>query len=137
MRKNLSRLTGAFLRLALSVRFGYGGLHLTSVARVLPEGKEFKSSYKRLSRFRECKYFDPSSLAEWLLALIVGRKPPLWVIVLVDQTTIDGGELVNAAIPLEGRAVSVAWIDFAYPWTTLTRPSQNTIERYGAMPAWS
>ena len=31
--KNLARLTRAFLRLALRVRFSYGGLHLTSVAR--------------------------------------------------------------------------------------------------------
>jgi len=53
VRKNLSRLTCAFLQLALSVRFGYGGLHLTSVARVLPGGKKFKSSYKWLSRFPE------------------------------------------------------------------------------------
>jgi hypothetical protein len=45
VRKNLSRLTCAFLRLALSVRFGYGGLHLTSAARVLPQGVKFKSSY--------------------------------------------------------------------------------------------
>ena len=28
----------------------------------------------------------------------------------------------------------MAWIDFAYPWTTLTPPSQNTIERY--LPSW-
>jgi hypothetical protein len=35
VRKNLARLTVAFLDLAISVRFGYGGLHLTSVARVL------------------------------------------------------------------------------------------------------
>ena len=39
VRKNLARLTCAFLYLAWSVRFGYGGLHLTSIARVLPEGK--------------------------------------------------------------------------------------------------
>jgi len=44
VRKNLSRLTCAFLQLALSVRFGYGALHLTSIARVLPEGRKFKSS---------------------------------------------------------------------------------------------
>jgi len=50
--------------------------------------------------------------------------------VLVDQTTIDGVQVVNAAIPLEGRAVPVAWIDFEYPWKTLAPPSQNTIERY-------
>src|SRR2546429_187070 len=130
VRKNLTRLTCAFLRLALSVRFGYGGLHLTSVARVLPQGVNFKSSYKWLSRFLKCKYFDPSSLAECMLALILGRKPPPWVIVLVDQTTIDGVEVVNAAIPLEGRAVPVAWIDFEYPWKTLAPASQNTIERY-------
>ena len=46
VRKNLARLTCAFLHLAWSIRFGYGGLHLTSIARVLPEGKKFKSSYK-------------------------------------------------------------------------------------------
>jgi len=28
VRRNLARLTSAFLRLAVSVRFGYGGLHL-------------------------------------------------------------------------------------------------------------
>jgi hypothetical protein len=130
VRKNLTRLTSAFLRLALSVRFGYGGLHLTSVARVLPEGRKFKSSYKWLGRFLQCKYFDPSSLAECMLALILGEKPPPWVIVLVDQTTVDGVQVVNAAIPFQGRAVPVAWVDFEYPWKTLAPPSQNTVERY-------
>jgi hypothetical protein len=130
VRKNLTRLTCAFLRLALSVRFGYGGLHLTSVARVLPEGKKFKSSYKWLGRFLRCKYFDPSSLAECMLALMLGEKPPPWVVVLVDQTTVDGVEVVSAAIPFQGRAVPVAWVDFEYPWKTLTPPSQNTMERY-------
>ncbi|HVO82157.1 MAG TPA: transposase [Terriglobales bacterium] len=130
VRKNLTRLTSAFLRLALSVRFGYGGLHLTSVARVLPEGKKFKRSYKWLGRFLQCKYFDPSSLAECMLALMLGETPPPWVIVLVDQTTIDGVQVVNAAIPFQGRAVPVAWVDFEYPWKTLTPPSQNTVERY-------
>jgi hypothetical protein len=130
VRKNLTRLTCAFLRLALSVRFGYGGLHLTSVARVLPEGKKFKSSYKWLSRFLKCKYFDPSSLAECMLALVLGEQPPPWVIVLVDQTAVDGVQVVNAAIPFRGRAVPVAWVDFEYPWKTLNPPSQNTLERY-------
>jgi len=129
VRKNLARLTTAFLSLALSVRFGYGGLHLTSVARALPDGGKFKSRYKWLSRFLKCKCFDPSSLAESMLALILGQRPPGWVIVLIDQTTVDGVEVVNAAIPLQGRAVPVAWVDFQYPWQTLTPPSQNTIER--------
>lgn len=130
VRKNLTRLTCAFLRLALSVRFGYGGLHLTSVARVLPQGVKFKSSYKWLTRFLQCKYFDPASLAECMLALMLGEKPPPWVIVLVDQTTVDGVQVVNAAIPFQGRAVPVAWVDFEYPWKTLTPPSQNTLERW-------
>jgi hypothetical protein len=129
-RKNLARLTGAFLRLALSVRFGYGGLHWTSVARVLPEGRKFKSSYKWLGRFLQCKYFDPSSLAECMLALILGEKPPPWVIVLVDQTTVDGVQVINAALPFQGRAVPVAWVDFEYPWKTLAPPSRNTVARY-------
>jgi len=130
VRKNLTRLTCAFLRLAVSVRFGYGGRHLTSVARVLPEGKKFKSSYKWLGRFLRCKYFDPSSLAGCLFALILGKAPPPWVIVLLDQTTVDGVEVVNAALPFQGRAVPVAWVDFEYPGKTLTPPSPSTIERY-------
>jgi hypothetical protein len=130
VRKNLARLTCAFLHLAWSIRFGYGGLHLTSIARVLPQGKKFKSSYKWLSRFLKCKYFDASSLAECMLAVILGNKPPGWVIVLVDQTTVNGVEVVNAAIPFQGRAVPVAWVDFEYPWKTVDPASQNTIERY-------
>src|SRR2546429_1938081 len=114
VRKNLARLTCAFLHLAWSIRFGYGGLHLTSIARVLPQGKKFKSSYKWLSRFLKCKYFDASSLAECMLAVILGQKPPSWVMVLVDQTTVNGVELVNAATPFQGRAVPVAWVDFEY-----------------------
>ena len=102
VRKNLARLTCAFLHLARSIRFGYGGLHLTSIARVLPQGKKFKSSYKWLARFLKCKYFDASSLAECMLAVILGQKPPSWVIVLVDQTTVNGVEVVNAAIPFQG-----------------------------------
>jgi hypothetical protein len=130
VRKNLTRLTCAFLRLALSVRFGYGGLHLTSVARSLEEHLKFKCAYKWLSRFLKCKYFDPCSLAECMLTLVLGQKPPVWVIVLVDQTTLNGVQLVSAAIPFQGRAVPVAWVDFEYPWKTLHPPSQNTMERY-------
>jgi len=128
VRKNLARLTLAFLDLALSVRFGYGGLHLTSVARVLSDKVKYKNRYKWLSRFLQCKYFDPSSLAECMLRLVLGDKPPPWVIVLVDQTTIDGVEVVSAALPLAGRAVPVAWVDFQYPWTSLRPPSQNFVE---------
>jgi hypothetical protein len=128
VRKNLARLTLAFLDLALSVRFGYGGLHLTSVARVLSDKVKYKNRYKWLSRFLRCKYFDPSSLAECMLRLVLGDKPPPWVIVLVDQTSIDGVEVVSAALPLAGRAVPVAWVDFQYPWTSLRPPSQNFVE---------
>jgi hypothetical protein len=38
VRKNLTRLTCAFLRLALSVRFGYGGLHLPLSPASCPKG---------------------------------------------------------------------------------------------------
>src|SRR2546429_1037486 len=65
-----------------------------------------------------------------MLAVILGNKPPGWVIVLVDQTTVNGVEVVNAAIPFQGRAVPVAWVDFEYPWKTVDPASQNTIERY-------
>lgn len=44
VRRNLARLTAAFLRLTASVRFGYGGLHLAAVARLLPQGTTFKSN---------------------------------------------------------------------------------------------
>src|SRR5260370_286465 len=111
VRKNLARLTCAFLHLAWSIRFGYGGLHLTSIARVLPQGKKFKSSYKWLSRFLKCKYFDASSLAECMLAVIFGNKPPGLGIVLVDQTTRNCVEGVHAAIPFQSRALPCAPVD--------------------------
>lgn len=134
VRRNLTRLTAAFLRLAVSVRFGYGGLHLTSIARALPAGTTFKSNYKWLTRFLKNRYFDPASLAEGMLALTLGRPTPRWTLVLFDQTTINGVQVVNAAIPFEGRAVPVAWVDFEYPWTTLRPASQNLAERY--LLAW-
>jgi hypothetical protein len=65
-----------------------------------------------------------------MLAVILGKKPPPWVIVLVDQTTVNGIEVVNAAVPFQGRAVPVAWVDFEYPWKKVFPASQNTIERY-------
>jgi hypothetical protein len=130
VRKNLARLAAAFLDLALSVRFGYGGLHLTSGARTPPENSTFKSRYMWLSRFLKCKHFDPSSLAECMLRLILGRRPSPWGLVLIDQTTVDGVEVVNAALPLAGRAVPVAWVDFEYPWTSARPPSQNFVELY-------
>src|SRR5947199_10487227 len=80
VRKNLTRVTCAFLRLALSVRFGYGRLHLTSVARVLPQRVNFKCCHKWLSRFLKCKYLYHSSLYDCLLASIYGRMPPPWMI---------------------------------------------------------
>jgi len=60
----------------LSVRFGYGGLHLTSVARALPEGGKFKSRYKWPSRFLPCQDFDPASLAEGLRGLHLQAQKP-------------------------------------------------------------
>lgn len=47
---------------------------------------------------------------------------------LVDQTALDGVQVVSAALPLAGRAVPVAWVDFQYPWTSLRPPSQNFVE---------
>lgn len=58
------------------------------------------------------------------------RAAARWVIVLVDQTSVNGVEVVNAAIPFQGRAVPVAWVDFEYSWQKVEPPSQNTIERY-------
>ena len=61
-----------------AAKLGYKITQSRQLKEVSEEGKKFKSSYKWLSRFLKCKYFDPSSLAEWLLAVIVGRKPPSW-----------------------------------------------------------
>ena len=62
-----------------------------------------------------------------MLRLVLSDRPPPWVIVLIDQTTIDGVEVVSAALPLAGRAVPVAWLDFQYPWTTVRPASQNFV----------
>src|SRR6202022_520752 len=62
------------------------------------------SHRKWLSRFLQCKYLDPASLAECMLTLILGTRPPSWVIVLVDQTTVDGVQAANAPLPGRARA---------------------------------
>jgi hypothetical protein len=100
-------------------------LNLIFIARIFPKGLNFKSSYKWPSRFLECKHFDASSLAESVLALILGQNPPPWAIVLVDHTTVNGVQVVSAAIPFHGRAVPVDWVDFEYPWKTLNPPSKS------------
>lgn len=61
--RNLTRLTIASLGPGASASFGYGGLHLTTIARALPDGAKFNSGDKRLPRFVKCKNFDPSSAA--------------------------------------------------------------------------
>jgi hypothetical protein len=132
VRRNRARLTAPFLVLAHSVRFGYGGLDLSSIARALPDGTRFKSNYKWLARFLRCRYLDPPSLAECMLALVLGRQPSPWTLVLLDQTSIGDVQVLSAAIPVQGRAVPVAWVDFEYPWTT-TRPlSQNLMSDGGS-----
>jgi hypothetical protein len=65
-----------------------------------------------------------------MLAVILGNRPPPWVIVLVEQITVNEVEVVNAAIPFQGRAVPMAWVDFEYPSKTIHPASQNTLERY-------
>ena len=89
-----------------------------------------KSRYRWLSRFLKYKFIDPSNLTKCMLAVILGRKPPPWVIVLVDQTTVDSVQVVNAAVPLQGRAAPGTWVGFEYPWKTLHPCSQNTMGRY-------
>lgn len=111
------------------MRFGYGGLHLTTIARRLPGATTFKAAYKWLSRFLKNRYFDPAGLAPAMIRLLVGRKPPDWLLVLIDQTHVGGVEVVSAAIPFEGRAVPVAWPDFEYPWSQVRIPSPNAIEQ--------
>ena len=64
-----------------------------------------------------------------MLGLVLGHKPPPFTLVLIDQTTIDGVEVINAAVPFEGRAVPVAWVDFEYPWKTTRPASQNIVEK--------
>ena len=58
VRRNLARLAMACVQLVTGVGYGYGKLHLTSIARALFEDPTFKSRYKWLSRFPTCPYFD-------------------------------------------------------------------------------
>lgn len=55
---------------------------------------------------------------------------PPWIIMLVDPTTLDGVQVISAAIAIQGRTVPAAWVDFEYPWKTVSPSSQDTIERY-------
>jgi len=69
----------------------------------------------------------PPSWAECMFGVDLGRETTSWVTFLVRlKTTIGRRRSVNASLPLEGRAVPVAWIDFEYPWKTLALRLRKT-----------
>src|SRR6266704_2960943 len=64
VRKNIARLTSAFLHLAWSIRFGYGGLHLTYIAR----------GYARVELIKDLKYGQQPFLIRGRRKVIVQTK---------------------------------------------------------------
>jgi len=122
---NLSILTVAMMTLWSGARSGNGWLSLSALSRVMPLLVPEKMRSKRLYRLLSNKWLEGSVLTPMLVYLVLGEKPPQWIPIVVDQTTIRGVEVIMAGIHLCGRTIPVAFTCFTHE--TLYK-SQNFIE---------
>jgi len=100
-------------------------LSLSALSRVMPLLVPEKMRSKRLYRLLSNKWLEGSVLTPMLVYLVLGEKPPQWIPIVVDQTTIRGVEVIMAGIHLCGRTIPVAFTCFTHE--TLYK-SQNFIE---------
>jgi len=122
---NLTILTLAVLTLCGGARSGNGWLTLSALARAMPLTIAEKMREKRLWRLLRNKSLDAGVMTPLLIRLVLGERPPAWIPIVVDQTTIRGVQTIVAGIRLAGRTLPVAFTCFQYDEI---RKSQNVIE---------
>lgn len=122
---NLAILTVAMLQLWRGARSGNGWLTLCALSRAMPLDESEKVRSKRLYRLLGNKNLDGTEMTPLLVRLAIGDKPPPWVPIVVDQTTIRGVETIMAGVRLVGRVLPVAFTCFTHKEI---RKSQNIVE---------
>jgi Transposase DDE domain len=121
----LALLTVAMLQLWRGARSGNGGLTLCALSRTLPLDEKEKARSKRLYRLLRNASLDGTQMTPLLVRLALGANPRGWVPIVVDQTNVQGTQVLMAGIRVAHRVLPVAFACFDYP---LIRKSQNVLE---------
>ena len=121
----LALLTVAMLQLWRGARSGNGGLTLCALSRTLPLDENEKTRSKRLYRLLRNASLDGTAMTPLLVRLALGAYPSGWIPIVVDQTDVQGTQVIMAGIRVAQRILPVAFTCFAY---SEIRKSQNAIE---------
>lgn len=123
--KNLAHLVIALVIVLRTPRGWYGKLSLNGISRgMCTEGKP-KSRYKRLHRFLDNPHFQSEQLSSGLLELVVGKKTPSLLPLIVDQTAIGDIQVLTGSYPVEGRSLPLTMATFEH---RDLETSQNVLE---------
>jgi len=121
----LALLTVAMLQLWRGARSGNGGLTLCALSRTLPLDERERARSKRLYRLLRNASLDGTQMTPLLVRLALGAHPRGWVPIVVDQTDVQGTQVLMAGIRIAHRVLPVAFACFEYDQI---RKSQNAIE---------
>jgi DDE family transposase len=121
----LALLTVAMLQLWRGARSGQGGLTLGALSRTLPLDEREKARSKRLYRLLRMAALDGTQMTPLLVRLALGAHPRGWVPIVVDQTDVQGTQVLMAGLRVAHRVLPVAFACFEYDQL---RQSQNALE---------
>lgn len=123
--KNLAHLVIALVIVLRTPRGWYGKLSLNGISRGMSTEGQPKARYKRLHRFLDNPHFRTEQLSSGLLELVVGKKIPFLLPLIVDQTAIGDIQVLTGSYPVEGRSIPLATATFEY---RELQASQNVAE---------
>lgn len=121
----LALLTVAMLQLWRGARSGNGGLTLCALSRTLPLDQNEKARSKRLYRLLRNASLNGTEMTPLLVRLALGARPSGWIPIVVDQTDVQGTQVIMAGIRVAQRILPVAFACYQYD---KIRKSQNVIE---------
>jgi DDE family transposase len=121
----LALLTVAMLQLWRGARSGNGWLTLCALSRTLPLAEREKARSKRLYRLLRNPALDGTEMTPLLVRLALGDTPRGWIPIVVDQTTVQGTQVIMAGVRVAHRILPVAFVCYEYDQI---RKSQNLIE---------
>ena len=121
----LALLTVAMLQLWRGARSGNGCLTLCALSRTLPLDENEKARSKRLYRLLRNPRLDGTVMTPLLVRLALGAHPRGWIPIVVDQTDIQGTQVIMAGVRFAHRVLPVAFVSYEY---CRIRKSQNVLE---------
>src|SRR5437773_11706519 len=102
-----------------------GSLTLCALSRTLPLDENEKARSKRLYRLLRNASLNGTEMTPLLVRLALGARPSGWIPIIVDQTDVQGTQVIMAGIRVAQRILPVAFACYQYD---KIRKSQNIIE---------